>query len=246
MTSILFISYFIYNSASAEESNGIPEPEIIEKLEEDVTGDNIKESITLKGIPFSEDSTYYRDIWIDLSNIHSNEWSISYEGGYDPTIQFIDLNHDGVNDIFYQSSSGGSGGLYYYHLHTLKNEKIKSLSLPNQQYVKGKFIDQYKIEIQISPDQQPIVVDVADQAKEYERLNIYNQEGTLIKPTPVIIDPIAFFEPIVISKDKGYGLKSYKQISGANHADKVGTIETLWYFDHDQWIILQSKWVPAR
>ena len=151
-----------------------------------------------------------------------------------------------MKEIFYQSASGGSGGLYHYHLHSLKNEKITALPLPTQHYIKGKFIDEYKIRIQISPDHDPIIIDVTDRANEYKQLNIYDKEGNLNKYTPAMIDPIAFFEPTLISRDKGYGLKSYQQINGAYHADQVGTIETLWYFDHDRWIILKTKWVQSR
>lgn len=246
LISIMFLICFMHDPVIAEESIKIPEPEIINEFAEDVTGDMVKEKIELKGIRFSEDTTYYRNIWIDISNIHSDEWRISYDGGYEPTIQFVDLNHDGLNDIFYQSATGGSGGLYQYQLHTLKNGKVTAIPLPTQHYIKGKFINHFNIEIQISPDQEPINIDVADRADEYKRLNIYDENGKLLKQTPVMINPIALFEPTLISRDKGYGLKSYQQISGAYHADQLGTVETLWYFDKDQWVILKTKWVQSR
>lgn len=221
-------------------------PVLIESFEKDITGDGTNEVIELKGILFSKGSNYYRDIWVDITSKFSEKWRITYEGGYEPKLQFVDLNHDHVNDLFYQSATGGSGGLYNYHLHTLKGSKIQTIPLPKQNYVKGKFENNFKITIHISPASEPIEIDVKNRANEYIRLGIYNEQGKLLKPTPVMVDPIAFFEPVLISKNAGYGLKSYQQISGAYHADQLGTVETLWYYDKDKWIILNSNWVSTK
>ncbi len=45
-----------------------------------------------------------------------------------------------------------------------------------------------------------------------------------------------------ISDSQGYGLKSSQEIYGTNKDDSLGTIETLWYFEDEKWIILQTKW----
>ncbi|MBY7143919.1 hypothetical protein KFZ56_12855 [Virgibacillus sp. NKC19-3] len=240
----LFLLFIMHPNAVGAESN--TEPVLIETYEADVTGDGQSEIIELKGILFSSDTNYYREVWIDITSVHDEQWTITYEGGYDPAIQFIDLNHDEVQDIFYQSATGGSGGLYNYQLHTLKNEKVKEIPLPEQLHLRGKFMDDFKIEIQLSPDSEPYIVDVRDRSEEYIQLDIYDDEGRLLEATSVMIDPIAFFEPVLLSKSKGYGLKSYQQISGAYHADQLGTVETLWYYENDEWIILQTEWVPSK
>ncbi|PAV27715.1 hypothetical protein CIL05_20410 [Virgibacillus profundi] len=248
MRLIIFALVFLFslniNSAiyAAEEK---PEPGLIETYESDITGDGQDEIIELKGILFSEDASYYREIWAEITSKHGQQWKITYGGGYEPVLQFVDLNHDNINDIFYQSPTGGSGGLYNYQLNTLANEKLTDIPLPEQRYIKGMFEDNFNVIIQISPDSKPIVMDVKDRKDDYIRLGIYDTEGNLLKPKSVMIDPIAFFEPILISKSKGYGLKSYQQISGAYHADRLGTIETLWYYENNEWIILQTDWVPV-
>ncbi len=235
------------NTNAADKQNSAPTPKTIAKYEEEITGDSQKDTILLKGILFSHDTDYFRDIWTEITADNQQEWKIPYEGGYDPELQFIDLNHDRVNDIFYQSSTGGSGGLYYYHLHTLKNDELKEIPLPEQPYVKGEFRENFKVEIQISPEQEPYIVDVENRASEYIQLGIYNKEGKLIEEnSSAMVDPIAFFDPVIISKQKGYGLKSYQQISGAYHADQLGTVETVWYYEDGKWIVLQTEWVPSN
>ncbi|WP_010647233.1 hypothetical protein [Oceanobacillus massiliensis] len=222
-----------------------PDATLIETYQADVTGDGENETIQLKGKLFSPDASYYQDIWAEVTSSHDDSWRINYGGGYEPKLEFIDLNHDGIMDIFYQSPTGGSGGLYTSNLHTLAGGKSIEIELPEQAYITGRFEDDFLVTIEIIPDGKPIVMDVEDRKEDYIRLGIYDEKGKLLQPTPLMIDPIAFYEPVLISKSKGAGLKSYQQISGAYHADQLGTVETLWYYENGKWIILQTEWVPA-
>ncbi|MGM8211928.1 hypothetical protein ACLIBH_03930 [Virgibacillus sp. W0430] len=220
--------------------------DIIESYEEDVTGDGLKETIELKGILLTEENAYYRKLWVDIRSPYAKQWKISFGGGYEPTLQFIDLNHDGVLDFFFQSATGGSGGLYNYSSYTLKNEAVSKIPLPKDQYIKGHFKNNYIVEIQLSPNKEPLLFDASKRSETYNRLNIYDKKGRLLEARKkVMIDPIAYFEPKYLSNRKGYALKSYQQISGAYHADQLGTIETLWYFEKDDWIILKTEWNPV-
>lgn len=218
---------------------------LIHTYEADVTGDGQHEKIELKGILLSPDTTFYRKVWASITS-NNQKWKINYNGGYDPSLQLIDLNHDTIKDIFYQSATGGSGGLYNYQLDTITNDEISNIPLPEQTYLSGEFEDNFNVTIQLTPSEKPIQIDVKNRADDYIRLGIYNKEGKLLETNKsVMIDPIAFFEPLLISESKGYGLKSYQQISGAYHADRLGTVETIWYFENGKWIILQTKWIPS-
>lgn len=235
---ILFPAHF----SLAEE---IPEVTEIQSFEADVTGDGQDEKIILKGILFSEDSSYYQDVWAEITNKLDESWTISYEGGYEPALQLVDLNGDEVKDIFYQSPTGGSGGLHHYQLSSVRNGEVIEIALPEQEYLEGAFEDNFTVKFRLSPTHKPIEIDVSDKKDEYVRLGIYDREGKLLEPNLVMIDPIAYYEPTLISKSKGYGLKSYQQISGAYHADQLGTVETLWYYENGEWIILQTEWIPT-
>jgi len=243
---ILFVIFFILPANIVAEENKQGEDSIlIETYTKDITGDGLDETIELKGKLFSPDSSFYQEIWIDITNDQGNEWTINYGNGYEPAIEFVDLNHDHIKDILYQSSTGGSGGLYHYDLHTFANEQSEEIPLPEQDYIKGRFQDQFQVNIELSPYTDPIIMDIRDRKKEYISLKIYDESGKLLQPTSLMVDPIAFYEPILISKNKGYGLKSYQQISGAYHADQLGTIETLWYFENGDWVIVQTEWIPS-
>ncbi|MFZ3580414.1 hypothetical protein [Virgibacillus sp. DJP39] len=233
------VNYVAANSAA-------PKSQTVQSYKEDLTGDGKTETIFLKAIPFSKDSAYFQKVWANITSSESKKWTIPYEGGYEPKLQFYDLNHDMTLDVYYQSSTGGSGGLYHSQLNTLENGKLIEIPLPEQHYIKGEFIEGFKASLSLSPGSKSIIMDVKNRSDDYTRLGIYNKQGNLLKSTPLLIDPIAFYEPILISKSKGYGLKSYQQIYGAYHADQLGTIETIWYYEAGRWIIITTKWVPSE
>jgi hypothetical protein len=220
------------------------EPHLIMTHEADLTGDGRIETLQLYGVLFSPDSVYYRDIYAVIQS-EDEEWRINYQGGYDPIIELVDLNHDGVVDVFYQSPTGGSGGIYTSQLDTIYGGELTNISLPDQPYVTGSFIDGFQAVLEISPHKEPIKINVENRKDDYMRLNIYSEEGKLLHETSLMVDPIAFYEPVEISERQGYGLRSFKQISGAYHADRLGVIETLWYYEQGKWIALGTEWIES-
>lgn len=155
-----------------------PDSILIETYQADVTGDGENNTIELKGKLFAPDAQYYQDIWAEIRSSDKEEWKINYGGGYEPKLQFIDLDHDGIKDIFYQSPTGGSGGLYTSFLHTLANQELKEIPLPEQRYVSGNFEENFQVIIEIVPNGKPIVMDVKDRAEDYIRLGIYDKKAT--------------------------------------------------------------------
>ncbi|GGJ99576.1 hypothetical protein GCM10007063_22380 [Lentibacillus kapialis] len=248
MRNIMVVGLFtlLLPAVIAAKGSSEPDAQRLEEYSQKVTGDSTEELIELKGKRLAQDSDYYAKIWATISRDERKEWKIPYEGGYDPGIHFYDLNHDGVNDIFYQSTNGGSNGSNHYHLHTLKNDRLNEIALPKQKSIKADFKNNFKVEIQIDYEQEPSIVDVKDRSSEYVELGIYNENGKLTESTSPVIAPIGSFKPVKISDDKGYGLRSRQHISGAYQADRLGTVKTLWYYEEDKWVILKTKWIPSK
>lgn len=248
---ILFVSLMfllLNNTALITNAEQIPEPALISTYEDDLTGDGLKEMVKLNGSLFSREGSYYQDIWVELTSKNSEQWRLSFKGGYEPQLHFYDFNQDNINDLLFQSVADENEKIYSHHLYTLKNNTLKEIPLPEQLYTKGHFKNNFQIEIQISTNHnsKPIIIDVADRAKKYISLGLYNKRGKLLKSKVVMIAPISFYEPILISKSKGYGLKSYQKLSGVNREDALGTIETLWYYENGTWIILQTDWSTSN
>ncbi|MBS4204969.1 hypothetical protein [Lederbergia citrea] len=212
----------------------------------DVTGDGKPEKITLFGIPFESNTAFYKDVWVVIEMKGGKAIRINYEGGYEPKLDFADLNHDGVDDILYSSATGGSGGLYNYALHTVKNSKLLEIPLPTPLQIEGVFQNGFKAVIDIPGINKPITLDLSGRKADYLRLGLYQKNGILNEPTELMIDPIAFFEIVKMKNNKGFGLKGYRQISGAYHADGLGTVEVLWYYQNGKWNPVNVQWKIGR
>lgn len=242
---LIFLSF--NNGSLITNADQIYKPIIISTLEGDLTGNSQHETIQLKGNLLKQNGDYYQNIWVEIKSLHSEKWKIPFTSGYEPKIQLLDLNHDHVSDLFYQSIASKSDELYAHHLYSLKNGVIEEISLPEQSYIKGDFDNYFQVKVQVSiKNHKPIIINVEDRAKEYIELGLYDTQGILLKPSSIRIAPISLYEPILISKSKGYGLKSYQKVSGAHDKDILGTIEILWYYENGNWIILHTDWVPPK
>lgn len=234
-----FVSINIYEVSAQNDSN------IIRSFNEDLTGDGLHETIHLKGELLANNTHYYRNIWLSIVNPFKKEWKISLMGGYDPNVQFVDLNHDNINDVFYKSKLSEDDSVYQYNLYSLARGEIKQISLPKQQFIRGRFNPNFEIELQLSPynnENKNIVIDVSQFKEDYILQNIYDNNGNIVKrASPYITNPI-LLEPIIVSENKGHGLKSLYIVKDNIGGNKLGEIETLWYFQNNSWVILRSKW----
>jgi hypothetical protein len=216
---------------------------IINTYQADVTGDGLLEDIDLMGIPFSQNGDYYHNVWAEVrsKNQDNERWKINYGDSYEPHIQFMDANHDNVQDILYQSSTNKKN-LSKQKLHTFASNKLVEISLPKLNYVSGKFTDDYRADLKITPNTKPIQINLQKHSDVYTQFGIYNQNGKLKKTKSLFLNAPHFYEPVKLTDNKGYGLRSYKKVYGISNKDHLGTIESLWYYSDGKWIVLQSEW----
>lgn len=218
------------------------EPSFINSMEEDITGDGIREYIKLEGNLLSDSSKFYTDVWVNIESPFAQQWKISFIGGYHPKLELLDITHDNTVDLIYESAVKENGRHYNYQLYTLKNGKVQQIELPKNKYAKGVFVDDFKINIQISPNDKVIVQDIADKKTTYVNEQLYDKTGKLLKKQQLTIFPISQLKPILISKSKGYGLKTIQEVRGINDKDVIGEIGTLWYYKENEWIKLRTDW----
>jgi len=218
----------------------------IHQYDEDVTGDGKKDLIVLEGIPFETGSLYMKKIWAQITVSEGKKFRIPYEPGYEPEMQFADLNHDGVKDMLGSSNSGGSGGIIQYRLDTLKGGILKNLPMPTGLKLTGKFENALSASLKIENTNETYLIDLRKRKKDYIRLGIYQKDGTLNEPLELMIDPVAVFKQVKIKGKKGYGLTGYQQVSGAYHADKLGNVISTWYLKNGKWELVKAKWQVSQ
>ncbi|MGV3466887.1 MAG: hypothetical protein ACO1OT_16545 [Heyndrickxia sp.] len=220
-----------------------PASSVIKTYKEDINGDGKKENIVLKGLLYKQGQSYYKKIWSEIVFPKHSKVIIRYSPGLEPKIQFVDLNHDGIKDMLGSSATGGSGGIYHYHLDTIKNYKAVNIPLPPPLNLQGQFENNFKAMLNIAETKEIIRLNVAKRKKDYIQTGLYQENGKLNEPTELMIDPVAMYKVVKVKGKKGYGLKSYRQISGAYHADLLGILTATWYYENGKWGLINTNWV---
>src|SRR5699024_10665625 len=126
-------------------------------------------------------SIFYPDVWVDITNPFSQHWKISLQAGYNPDIQLIDLTHDQIVDIFYMVAKNVDKQQYDYQLYSLKNGTVERIQLPKHQFLQIKLINDFKLEIQINPQEKPLVYSI-EETELYIEEKIYDEDGKLLEP----------------------------------------------------------------
>ncbi|MET3698978.1 hypothetical protein SAMN05877753_110212 [Bacillus oleivorans] len=224
-------------------ANGV-ENKIVKEYQEDITGNGKKDKIVIKGVPYDETSLYLKEITLQVETDQSQTFSVQLEGGYDPFADFQDMNHDGVMDVFTSVATGGSGGIYNYYLYSFKDNQQFNLTVPKPLMIQAQFLDNYKATVTIPETKQSYTIDLKERKKEYDRLGLYIN-GKLNEPTELMVDPYSFMKPQEFG-DKGYGLKAIQAISGAYHADRIGQVESDWYYKDGKWNLMSASFIPSK
>lgn len=245
--SIVYISCFLFIAAPLspiQASTSSPDDSFINSIESDITGDGFKEYIRLEGNLLSEDSTYYHNVWLDITNPFSKVWNIALKGGYEPEIALFDMNHNQILDIFYQVGLNPEKTAYAAQLFSWNEGNIEQVNLPKSSATKGKYMDDYKISFTLKPHKSSKDVSIPDQALATEQ-RLYDENGNVLKDASPHIERIHQYDPVLISESKGYGLQTFERVKDVTTNDVIGSIETLWYWNKEKWIILQKRWTPS-
>ncbi len=212
---------------------------VLTEEKEDISGDRKDDTIILKGIPYEEGAAFLKEIQLQIIGSNGKTYTVELEPGYEPTITFVDIDHDGVEDLLISIPSGGSGGITNYSLFTFKDFQLKEITTPDSLTITSQFLDQYQASITIENTGQSYNFDLKDRKRDYDRLGIY-YKGKLNEPRELMIDPYSTLKPIIV-KENTYGLKAIQQVSGAYHADGIAFIESTWYYENGKWNLLDTK-----
>ncbi|MCM3091722.1 MULTISPECIES: hypothetical protein [unclassified Cytobacillus] len=204
----------------------------------DVTGDQKADTVYLKGIYYEEGASFLKEISLKVKASDGKTYKAELEGGYEPQIQFEDLNHDSINDMYISIPTGGSGGLSNFYLFTLKEFKLIDLSVPDPLVINSQFENGYKATISIQDTKQSYTFDLRDRGEEYERLGLY-VNGKLSEPTELMVNPYSTLKIIPIEGKKG--LMGVQRISGAYNADTIAFAESFWLYEDGKWVLKDTK-----
>lgn len=207
--------------------------------EMDVSGDGKPEMIEIKGVRYEKGSSYLKEIFLEITASNGKVYRAELESGFDPILEFIDLNHDGIKDMFINIPTGSSGGISNFFLYTLKDFQLINIGIPDPLMITSEFQDGYKAVLTIDNTGKSYTFDLKERKEEYDRLGLY-QKGKLNEPRELMVDPYSSLKPVII-KDESFGLRGIQQVSGATHADGIAFVESIWFYEKGKWKLIDTK-----
>lgn len=210
----------------------------ISEKKADISGDGIDETISLKGIPYQDEDSYLKQIYIEVSSADGKTYKIPFEGGSKASFQLVDLNHDGVKDIFSNVLTGGSGGITINYLYTLKDFSLTNLLIPDPLEAESRFVNGYKAEIILSSTGKRYLFDLKDRTKYYNKLGLF-RHGKLNEPTELTVNPFSSLKPVVIDGGQ-LGLAGVQRVTGIANADTIAYIKSYWLYKDGKWNFVKA------
>ncbi|MEC0229170.1 hypothetical protein [Paenibacillus alba] len=232
--------------ASAEElpPPSSPQPsqqgQLVQTREIDVTGDGKPDTVALIGSKLDPNSPYFDKLYIVVSGQGQQQVVIPLEGGYNPHMQFCDFIGDKLPQIYVAAETGGSGGLSYYYIYSLKNNVPTAIPLPEPLRVKSTFKKNYKVLLKIEETGKSFKIDLMDRKDDYEKFGIY-KDGKVIKPLIVNVDGYGALKPIDKDRDGICELMGIQRITGIANADTIGYANSIWKWKKGKWALKEAS-----
>jgi hypothetical protein len=211
----------------------------ISKHESDVTGDGINESIQLKGVPYEDEENYLKEIYIDISTTDDKQYKIPLESGSKASLKLVDLNQDGVKDLFSNVLTGGSGGITLNYLYTFKDFITKELIVPEPLEIASTFENGYKAKITIGQTGKTYLFDLKDRKKYYKKLGLY-YKGRLNEPTELTVNDFHSLKPVKLTSGEMM-LEGVQRITGIANADTIAFVESTWKYGDGKWNLTNTS-----
>ncbi|MEH7277029.1 hypothetical protein [Neobacillus vireti] len=205
----------------------------ISKHESDITGDGINENIQLKGVPYDDEDDYLKDIYIDISTNDDKQYKMPLESGSKASLKLVDLNKDGVKDLFANVLTGGSGGITLNYLYSFKDYISKELAVPDPLEIDSTFEDGYKAKIKIGLTGNTYIFDLKDRKKYYKKLGLY-YKGKLNEPMELTVNSFHSLKPVKLTSGE-FILKGAQRITGVANADTIAFVDSTWNFVDGKW-----------
>ncbi|MGE8080892.1 hypothetical protein [Peribacillus loiseleuriae] len=233
------LAFFITYQAVSAQHKDIPNEMILVTEKRDVTGDNIPDRLVIKGLKYEEDAEFLKEITLYVDT-GEKKFELPLSSGYKPAIQFVDVNKDGVEDVFITTETGG---ILNSFLFSFKDQMMKDLTVPKTVPITAQFLDNYQAKVTIN-GKKPWVIDLSDRKEEYEQSGIYTN-GILNEATELLVDGFATLKPVSLI-GKGKGLVGIQLVSGVYHADGIALVESKWSYEKGKWKLIKAKIKPLQ
>ncbi|MED4206418.1 hypothetical protein [Neobacillus mesonae] len=211
----------------------------ISEQKADITGDGKLETILLSGAPYEDDENFLKEIFIDIEVSNGKNYTVPLESGAKASFQLVDMNNDGVKDVFATVQTSGSGGIVLSFLHSLKGFVHTDLTVPEPVEMESRFLNDFQAEIKIKETGKTYHFDLKDRRLYYKKLGLY-YKGKLNEPTELMVNSYSSLKPVELADGK-LCLKGVQQVAGIANADTIAFVESTWGYLNGKWKLVQVE-----
>jgi hypothetical protein len=238
---LVFTSFFLMSLTAITGVYAIEETTKIVTLSNelaDITGDGKEENIYLKGVPYQKEDSFLERIYIEIAASNGNTYTIPLESGSKASLQLVDLNQDGLKDLFASVLTEGSEGIVNNFSYSIKDFIQTNIAVPEPLEMDSHFIKGYKAEIKVTKTGKSYVFDLKDRKQYYKKLGLYYKEN-LNEPTELAVNPFSRLQPIRLTGNK-VGLIGEQRVTGISNADIIALVKSTWSYDKGHWKLIST------
>jgi len=233
---------------SIKEETGINrEVSIIDKKSADITGDHVEDQIYLIGQKYSDNIpifyTYLEVIVYDINQKEFHRATYQDFSGYEPKIALYELTGDKLKDIFVESASAGSGGIYFHLILSFQKGNLKIIFDDQQNKgvnLTGEYKDGFTSVLHIAGVEEEIELNLSFNKSRYIREKIYDKNGKVLRDINPYPYPYSQLRPVDYDLDGNFELKGIQRIVGAYGADRIGYLESILKYESG-WKVKEIK-----
>lgn len=221
---------------------------VIEKISADVTGDNIKDYVSLVGHRYNTKSVYYDKLYFIIYDGKTKKESVTdfpkeYNSAYSPTMRAVKFTNKKFPEIFFTGITGSSGGITNYLVYSFNHNKAELLFSPDSLHIlhiTGQLEDGYNAAINVKETNKNYTLSVLQIKKELDEHNIY-VAGRVNKKADVWMNAYEKIETKDANKDglsELYGIQGIKCL--ANYMT-IGYAKSTWKYIKNKFVLVDSE-----
>lgn len=200
------------------------ERKVIKSIYAHISPEQTFSSVILSGIPFDDSSVYFTDLKIEICTHPKITITPNVDSGYSADITAYDFLGNGYEQIFFASSTGGSGGFGNYYVYDVSTPKVQVLFasdlFPN--HFSAQYGDNFTANV--LKDGKPFIA--YDLSSRSDLAYMWDNNGKFIGTEQPSVSDVNFVEPAYTFTTQRYRLNIWQKVTGTYQADTYGYIIT--------------------
>ena len=183
-----------------------------------------EQTVTVSGVRFAPDSSYFTDIKIRVSD--GREIVPETNEGYGAGVAAFDFKGEGYCQLFYFASSGGSGGFGYFYVFDCSEEK------PTTVFDYKNFKNEYRAEC----DEKSILVYRGGElfvTYDLSQRSMIGGNDIACTDGEACVTDLNFVEPVFVYSLNYYRLNVWQDVIAGAQVNVVGRIITTMVYDKE-------------